>query len=58
VHRDKLEVKVEVNFVLRGTFHPVRTASLTDKAKATLLADMELPVLSLEARMSAPGVLP
>lgn len=48
VRRDKLEVKVEVNFVLRGTVHPIRTASLTPKAKEALLADLELPVLSLE----------
>lgn len=48
VRRDKLEVKVEVNFVLRGTVHSVRTASLTRKARDTLLADLQLPVLSLE----------
>ncbi len=48
VRRDKLEVKVEVNFVLRGTVHPVRPASLTAKAKEALLADLELPVVSLE----------
>ena len=48
VRRNKLEVKVEVNFVLRGTVHPIRTASLTPKAKEALLADLELPVVSLE----------
>lgn len=48
IRRDKLEVKVEVNFVLRGTLHPVRVGSLTPKAKETLLADMELPLVSLE----------
>lgn len=48
VRRDKLEVKVEVNFVLRGTVHPIRSKSLTPKAKETLLADLELPVVSLE----------
>lgn len=48
VRRDKLEVKVEVNFVLRGTVHPIRSTSLTPKAKDTLLADLELPVVSLE----------
>lgn len=42
-------MKVEVNFVLRGTVHPIRSTSLTPKAKETLLADMELPVVSLEA---------
>jgi predicted nucleotidyltransferase component of viral defense system len=48
VRRDKLEVKVEVNFVMRGTVHPSRPASLTPKAKETLLADLELPVVSPE----------
>jgi len=48
VRRDKLEVKVEVNFVLRGTVHPVRSMSLAPKARETLLADLELPVVSLE----------
>ena len=48
VRRDKLEVKIEVNFVLRGTVHPIRSTSLTSKAKETLLADLELPVVSLE----------
>ncbi len=48
VRRDRLEVKVEVNFVLRGTVHPIRAASLTAKAKEALLADLELPVVSLE----------
>jgi hypothetical protein len=43
VRRDKLEVKVEVNFVMRGTLHPVRRSSLTPKARETLLADLELP---------------
>lgn len=48
VRRNGVEIKIEVNFVLRGTLHPVRTASLTEKARATLLADLELPVVSLE----------
>jgi len=48
VRRGKLEVKIEVNFVLRGTVHPVRPASLTAKARETLLADLELLVVSLE----------
>lgn len=48
VRRGKLEVKVEVNFVLRGTVNPVRTVSITPKAKQALLADLELPVVSLE----------
>lgn len=48
VRREKLEVKVEVNFVLRGTVLPVRSASLAAKAKEVLQADLELPLLSLE----------
>lgn len=48
VRREKLEVKVEVNFVLRGTVHPVRSASLAAKAREVLQADLELPLLSLE----------
>ena len=48
VRRANLEVKVEVNFVLRGTVHPIRSASLTPPAREALLADLELPILSLE----------
>ena len=48
MRRDKLEVKAEVNFVLRGTVHPVRATSLTAKAREALLADLELPVVSME----------
>jgi len=48
VRRGKLEVKIEVNFVLRGTVRQVRSAPLTAKARETLLADLELPVVSLE----------
>ena len=31
VRRGNIEVKIEVNFVMRGTLHPVRAASLTAK---------------------------
>lgn len=48
VRRDKIEMKIEVNYIMRGTVHPVQTASLTPKAKEALLADLELPILSLE----------
>jgi predicted nucleotidyltransferase component of viral defense system len=48
VRRDKLVVKVEVNFVMRGTVHPVSPASLTAKAREILQADLELPLVSLE----------
>lgn len=48
VRRGKIEVKVEVNFVMRGTVQPVRTAVLTPAARDTLLAELEIPVVSLE----------
>jgi predicted nucleotidyltransferase component of viral defense system len=48
VRRGGIEVKIEVNFVMRGVVHPVRTASLTPNARETLLADLEIPVVSLE----------
>jgi hypothetical protein len=48
VRRGGLEVKIEVNFVMRGTVNPVRRASLTAKARETLMADLEIPVVSLE----------
>ncbi len=48
VRRDGIEIKIEVNYVLRGTLHRVRKASLTAKAREALLADLELPVVSLE----------
>lgn len=48
VRRGNIEVKVEANFVLRGTVLPVRMASLSPTAREALLADLELPVLSLE----------
>ncbi len=51
--RDNVEVKVEVNFVLRGTVYPVQTRSLTPKARETLLADLEIPVVSLEDMYAA-----
>ena len=48
VRQGAIEVKIEVNFVMRGTVHPVRMASLTQKARDTLQADLEIPVVSLE----------
>jgi predicted nucleotidyltransferase component of viral defense system len=48
VRRGGIEVKVEVNFVMRGTVHPVRRASLSSTARDVLLADLEIPVVSLE----------
>jgi predicted nucleotidyltransferase component of viral defense system len=48
VRRGGIEVKIEVNFVMRGTVHPVRRSSLTSKARDVLLAELEIPVVSLE----------
>jgi hypothetical protein len=48
VRRGSMQVKVEVNFVMRGTVRPVRRASLTPAARDVLMADLEIPVVSLE----------
>jgi predicted nucleotidyltransferase component of viral defense system len=48
VRRGGIEVKVEVNFVMRGTVHPVRRTSLTSNARDVLLADLEIPLVSME----------
>lgn len=47
VRRDDLAVKVEVNTVIRGTIHPTRIVSLTPAASDALMADLELPLLSI-----------
>jgi hypothetical protein len=48
VRRGRIEIKVEVNFVTRGTVQPVRRASLTPTARDVLMADLNIPVVSLE----------
>jgi predicted nucleotidyltransferase component of viral defense system len=48
VRRGPIEVKIEVNFVMRGTVHPVRRTALLPRARDVLLADLEIPVVSLE----------
>lgn len=48
VRQGIIQVKIEVNFVMRGTVRPVRMASLTQRARDTLQADLEIPVVSLE----------
>lgn len=48
VRQGRLEVKVEVNSVLRGAVLPARTARLTEAARARLKADLRLPVLATE----------
>jgi len=41
-----IEVKIEVNCVMRGTVHPVAKASLVPRARDALLADLEIPIVS------------
>lgn len=48
VRRGHIEVKIEVNFVLRGTVRPVRQASLMPMARDVLMTDLEIPVVSLD----------
>jgi predicted nucleotidyltransferase component of viral defense system len=48
VQRDDLSVKIEVNTVIRGTVHPTQARALTAVASETLMADLELPLLSSE----------
>ncbi|MCP3475733.1 nucleotidyl transferase AbiEii/AbiGii toxin family protein [Bradyrhizobium sp. CCGUVB1N3] len=48
VRQGAIEVKIEANFVMRGTVNAVRVASLTQNARDTLQADLEIPVVSLE----------
>ena len=48
VRSGRIEIKVEVNFVMRGTVQPVRRASLTPTARDVLMADLDIPVVSLE----------
>jgi predicted nucleotidyltransferase component of viral defense system len=48
VRTGKIEVKVEVNFILRGAVHPIRKASLTARSREMLEADLEVPIVSLE----------
>ena len=48
VRQGAIQVKIEVNFVLRGTVHPVHMATLTQIARDALQADLEIPVVSVE----------
>ncbi|MEI7970834.1 MAG: nucleotidyl transferase AbiEii/AbiGii toxin family protein [Betaproteobacteria bacterium] len=48
VRRGRIEVKVEVNVVMRGTVMPVGRASLRPAARDALMADVEIPVVSLD----------
>lgn len=48
VRRGPIEVKIEVNVVMRGTVCPVRRAGLLPRARHVLQADLEIPVVALE----------
>src|ERR1700686_3533357 len=48
VRRGNIEIKVEVNFVLRGTVRKVQLASLSAKAQDILQAELEIPMASFE----------
>lgn len=48
IRHGAVQVKIEANFVMRGTVQPVRSASLTAVARDVLMADLEIPVVSLE----------
>lgn len=53
MRRGSVQAKIEVNFVMRGTVLPVRQAPLTQKARGVLMADLEIPVVSLDALLAA-----
>jgi hypothetical protein len=46
--RGNVLVKVEVNFVMRGTVNPAVTLPLTQTASDVLLAEVDIPVASRE----------
>lgn len=46
VQRGKCQVKVEVNFVFRGTVLPIQTRSLATSAAELFTTDLSLPVLA------------
>ncbi|KQW64746.1 nucleotidyl transferase AbiEii/AbiGii toxin family protein [Variovorax sp. Root411] len=48
VRRDDAEVKVEVNYVMRGTVRPVAMAGLAPKAEEVLQAELDIPVVSVD----------
>lgn len=48
VKRDGIEVKIEVNYVMRGTVRPVATRGLTARAQDLLQAELEIPVVSVD----------
>jgi hypothetical protein len=50
----RIQVKVEINYVIRGAVDPVERRTLTRKARDLLLADLELQILSPTAASSRP----
>lgn len=48
IRQGRIEVKVEINQVLRGTIHPVATMRMVTAARDQLKADLRLPVLATE----------
>jgi predicted nucleotidyltransferase component of viral defense system len=48
IRQGRIEVKVEINQVLRGTIHPVVTTRMVTAARDQLKADLRLPVLAPE----------
>ncbi|KQX23158.1 nucleotidyl transferase AbiEii/AbiGii toxin family protein [Variovorax sp. Root434] len=48
VRRDDAEVKVEVNYVMRGTVRPVTIVGLAPKAEEVLQAELDIPVVSVD----------
>ncbi|WP_307600280.1 nucleotidyl transferase AbiEii/AbiGii toxin family protein [Variovorax boronicumulans] len=48
VKRDDAEVKVEVNYVMRGTVKPVSVMGLAPRAQEVLQAELDIPVVSLD----------
>lgn len=48
IRQGRIEVKVEINQVLRGTIHPVITTRMVTAARDQLKADLRLPVLATE----------
>ena len=48
VRRESLQVKVEVNIVMRGTVAPVRRVGLSSRARDILQADLSVPMVAPE----------
>lgn len=46
IRQGRIEVKVEINQVLRGTIHPVMATRMVAAARERLKADLRLPVLA------------